>query len=102
MKNLIVCGNCLTNGTKSVLGEIDENGYFAILRFHNGYTRIVGKDFAVLCGGCGEPTYIRKGADGTADAYGFIGQSVVNYTHNEWSYTGTNSGVGVGSTEGTN
>jgi hypothetical protein len=73
MKNLIVCGRCLTSGTKSILGEIDQDGFFAVLRFHRGYTRITGKDFAVLCGACGEPTYIRK--EESNGTHSSIGQS---------------------------
>jgi predicted HNH restriction endonuclease len=67
-KNLVVCPNCESHGTKTVLGEIDKDGYFAVLRFHNGYTRITGHDFAVVCGNCGETIYIRKEAHGT-DSY---------------------------------
>lgn len=48
-----------------MLGEIDSDGYFAVLRFHRAYTRIKGNDFAVICGLCNEPTYIRKEANGT-------------------------------------
>jgi hypothetical protein len=59
MKNLIICPNCELKGTKSILGE-NEGGTFSILRFHKGYTHIVGNDFAVICGACGEKTYIRK------------------------------------------
>src|SRR3990167_6855291 len=60
MKLLIACGNCENQGTRSILGEITPEGYFAVMRFHRGYTNIIGKDFAVVCGACNEPQYIRK------------------------------------------
>lgn len=79
MKNLVICPDCQANGTKSILGEIDDDGYFSILRFHRAYTRIKGKDFAVICGVCNEPTYIRKEADGTSSINRitwFFGQTI--------------------------
>ena len=85
-KNLIICPNCIQKGKKSVLGEIDPDGFFAILRFHNGYTRIKGNDFAVYCGVCSEPTYIRKEERGTDSNIG------VAWIHRE-SFSGTFSGT---------
>ena len=87
-KQLIVCGNCQTHGTKSVLGEITPEGYFAVLRFHQGYTKIVGRDFAVICGGCGEPTYIRKDNNGTSSP------QRISWVHSQ-SFTGTFKFVGT-------
>ena len=55
-RNLIICPKCL----KQVLGEILPNRMFRIMRFHNGYTDIAGRDFGVVCGACGELVFIRK------------------------------------------
>ena len=46
------------------LGEMVD-GVFKIMRFHNNYTNIVGKDFAVICENCKEPVFIRKEDNGT-------------------------------------
>jgi hypothetical protein len=58
-KKLIKCPNC----QKQVLGEMTEEGIFRVMRFHNGYTDIFGKDFGVRCGNCGEYVFIRKEGD---------------------------------------
>ena len=60
-KNLVRCPNC----NKQILGEMTENGVFRIMRFHNGFTDVIGNDFGVICGNCGEKVFIRKGENGT-------------------------------------
>ena len=59
-KNLLICPTCRNNGVKSILGELTKDNTFLIQRFHKGYTEIIGKDFGVKCGACGEPVFIRK------------------------------------------
>ena len=77
-RNLVICPNCTTRFKTEVrkykgsgfgievvrqspkpLGEMVD-GVFKVLRFHNNYTNIVGKDFAVVCDVCKEHVYIRK------------------------------------------
>ena len=63
------------------MGEITPEGYFAVMRFHRGYTNIIGKDFAVVCGACNEAQYIRKEeTNGTPN---------ITYQRLEWVYSGT-------------
>ena len=50
---------------KQILGEMLDNGVFRVMRFHNGFTDIVGSDFGIICGNCKEAVFIRKGGDGT-------------------------------------
>lgn len=82
MKNLVICPRCKQLGTKSVLGEITEDGKFAILRFHRNYTTIKGNDFAVECGLCGEPTYIKKESESNGQLRWFAWK-------NSWTTIGT-------------
>jgi hypothetical protein len=56
-KTLIVCGNCERNGKKSILGEMDAGGFFTVMRFHQGYTKIYSQDMKVFCGACGDLVY---------------------------------------------
>jgi hypothetical protein len=60
MKKLVKCPNCEVNGKAEVLGEIDENGNFIVLRFHKGSTIISGDRFEVTCGNCGEKVYRKE------------------------------------------
>ena len=60
-KTLVICGNCERNGNRaSVLGEIDEEGYFVVMRFHKGFTKIKSQEFSVICGACGNVTFQRS------------------------------------------
>ena len=71
MRNLVRCPSCENNGRMNVLGEIDSQGHFLILRFHNGITRVIGDSFTVVCDLCSEPIYIRKGGNfGSILSYG--------------------------------
>lgn len=63
MKNLIMCPSCESNGRRNILGELDTQGHFLVLRFHKGITRIVGDAYTVICDLCNEPIYIRKGGN---------------------------------------
>jgi len=58
--NLIICPNCRRQGRIEVLGEVNQLGHLLVMRFHKGMTTIIGSDFAVVCGKCGELTYIKK------------------------------------------
>lgn len=78
-KNLIVCPSCRNNGTINVLGEI-KDGSFLIQRFHKGYTRIIGKDFAVYCEICSEPIYIKTERKDESLNHGFFGISRYSIT----------------------
>lgn len=60
MKKLVKCPNCELNGKSQVLGEINENGDFVVLRFHKGSTIISGENLKVTCGGCGEVVYRKE------------------------------------------
>jgi len=72
MKNLIQCPSCEQQDRRQILGEIDSNGHFLVLRFHKGITRIIGNDFEVVCDLCQEPIYYKKGGNrGTMSNYGF-------------------------------
>ena len=89
-KNLVYCPSCTTRYQTEVkeykgngfnievvrqkpkpLGEMVD-GVFKIMRFHNNYTNIIGKDFAVVCETCNEPVFIRKEANGTSGDYGSV------------------------------
>lgn len=63
-KNLIVCPICYENGTKQVLGELDENGNFVVMRFkgqgHNASTVIFSPLMLVKCGVCNSTVFYRK------------------------------------------
>jgi hypothetical protein len=59
-KNLIICGACEANGTKSILGELNDDGEFLVQRFHQGFTIIKSPVYAVICGGCHGTVFIRN------------------------------------------
>lgn len=59
-KRLIRCPGCEAKGKKEVLGEIDEEGNFCVLRFHKGLTKIKADEFSVECGVCGELVFYRS------------------------------------------
>lgn len=61
--NLLICPSCWKNGDKQILGECIGEGTVDVLRFHQHTTRIIGGDFTIECGQCGEPVYIRLGAN---------------------------------------
>ncbi len=63
-KKLVICPYCLKNGKKEILGELDENNNFTVLRFHKGNTTIIAPEFSVQCT-CGEIVYKRTNPDGT-------------------------------------
>lgn len=63
-KKLVICPHCLKNGKKEILGEVDEQGNFNVLRFHKGNTKIIAPEFAIECT-CGEIVYRRTNPDGT-------------------------------------
>lgn len=86
MKNLVICQTCQNNGIRQILGEIDNQGHFLVLRFHNGFTRIVGGSFIIACGKCNTQVYFKKGESqeyGTISqsAYGFIGMNMLLSNH---------------------
>ena len=60
MKKLIICPVCESNGCKSILGEIRDDGKMSVLRFHSGETLISGPSFSVTCGRCGTEVFIRR------------------------------------------
>ena len=58
-KQLVICSSCQEKGIISVLGEIDTEGYFVVMRFHKGYTKVKAEHFLVVCGACNTPNYKR-------------------------------------------
>jgi len=58
-KKLIICPACELKGKKEILGEIDNDGNFCILRFHRGLTKVKSNNFQIECGVCGELVYFR-------------------------------------------
>ena len=61
MKQLIQCPHCEAEKKKEILGEIDDNGIFNVLRFHNGITTVISENYSIQCGKCKSVVYI-KGA----------------------------------------
>ncbi len=61
IKKLIICPGCEAKGKKEVLGEINSEGDFVVLRFHQGETKVISKEFSVKCGRCGETVFYREG-----------------------------------------
>jgi len=60
MKKLVSCPNCEKNGRKEILGEIDNDNNFSIMRYSNQYTKIISDSFEVMCGVCGEVIFYRR------------------------------------------
>jgi endogenous inhibitor of DNA gyrase (YacG/DUF329 family) len=73
MKNLVRCPNCEFNGKKEVLGEINENGDFVVMRFHKGSTIISGDNLKVKCGVCGEEVYRKEAKYDERGSVGIVG-----------------------------
>jgi hypothetical protein len=63
-KSLLLCPVCEGQGRKEILGELDEDGNFVVIRYkgnaQNGSTKIVSKAFEVKCGVCNEIVFYRK------------------------------------------
>lgn len=55
-KNLIVCSVCEGQGKKEILGELTPEGFFSVLRFHQGSTVFESQEFTVRCR-CGAIVY---------------------------------------------
>lgn len=51
----------------SILGEVDPNGVFIVMRFHKGETRVMSREFVVQCQ-CGEVVY-QRGTYGTVNLW---------------------------------
>lgn len=68
-KNLIVCPTCAMHGRKEVLGAIDPLGYLIVMRFHQGYTKIISSMYQVACGRCDTIVY---GNGAREEAYGTV------------------------------
>ena len=69
-KNVIVCGDCETNGRRrQVLGEIDTKGDVLIRRFHGSFTRIISNNFVIQCEECKDIVFQRLG---TVNAFGTL------------------------------
>lgn len=67
-KKLVICPYCANKGKREILGELDENGNFSVLRFHKGNTTIISKEFSVQCT-CGEVVFTRRNPDGTVSIW---------------------------------
>jgi hypothetical protein len=59
-KKLIICPNCEKKGQREILGEVEDNKTFNVLRFHRGLTKIIAKEFIIVCGKCNELVFIRR------------------------------------------
>ena len=61
IKQLVSCPNCEKSGRKMILGEILPDGSLSVMRYHGrqGYTKIVGSNFSVVCHFCSEKVFIR-------------------------------------------
>lgn len=66
-KQLVICPVCETQGKRSILGEINPQGVFTILRFHRGETRVLSREFVVQCQ-CGAVVY-QRGEYGTINLW---------------------------------
>lgn len=70
-KRLVMCPTCEVNGRKEVLGEVNEEGNFSIMRFHNGKTVIMSSSYSVICGGCGKIVFNKlESIEGTVNIWG--------------------------------
>ena len=70
MKQLIQCPDCEINGRREILGEIDENGYLSVMRFHNGKTVVMSNTYSIICGGCGQIVFNKLStSEGTANIW---------------------------------
>lgn len=58
-KKLVKCSYCQEHGTVSVLGEVQIDGSFTVMRFHRGYTKIYAENFLIVCGACDTENYVR-------------------------------------------
>lgn len=58
-KLLVKCSYCQEHGTVSVLGEVQKNDVFEVMRFHKGTTKIIAENFIIICGVCDHPQYVR-------------------------------------------
>ena len=63
-KRLLLCPVCEERGVKEILGELDEDGSFIVMRHRgngvNGETKIISNSFEVKCGNCQEVVFYRK------------------------------------------
>ena len=62
-KLLIACPTCEKLGIRNVLGELQPGGMFVVMRFNKsgqGFTKIGGNDFFVICDRCNEQVYFKK------------------------------------------
>lgn len=88
----MICPTCEKRGQKQVLGEIDMDGFFTVMRFHKGTTKIISNQFAVVCGGCGETVFIRKGGEHEVSYYRiarFFGTASLQEAQTNGTYAGT-------------
>lgn len=63
-RRLLVCPNCEVNGSREILGELDEQGNLIVMRFKGGgdnrTTKVVSPQMLVQCGKCGEVVFYKK------------------------------------------
>ena len=91
-QTLISCPQCEKNGQRQILGEIDSDGFFTVMRFHKGTTKIISNQFAVVCGGCAETVFIRKGGhheNNSIRIEKFFGTASVSKTGTNGTYSNT-------------
>ena len=59
-KTLIICPTCESQGVKSILGELGNDGDFLVQRFHQGFTIIKSPNLAIVCGKCLGTAYVKN------------------------------------------
>ena len=74
-KKLVKCSYCQEHGTVSVLGEVQIDGSFTVMRFHKGYTIIKAPTMRVLCGNCLSEEYVKT------EFVGEVMGSVIQFIH---------------------
>lgn len=64
---LIKCPNCEVGGIKQNLAAINDDGSISVRRRRSlrnwDQTIIVGNNFSLICGNCGEAAFVRKDND---------------------------------------
>ena len=77
--NLLICGNCETQGFKEIVGEVDESGAVLVQRFHRGYTKVIG-NFSIICGRCGIEIFFKERRQNEDSYIGITWIHIISFT----------------------